>query len=135
MRELLGGRDDDRLDLRRDTAVGIGDSALVLEVEHIAHAAHYVLDTELTAGVDGQAVVLDNPDTVKSGDSLPDDIHPLVHVEEPALILVDTNGHDHLVEHGQGAFQDIEMSCGKGIERSREECSLFHNCQSMGVLP
>ena len=126
MGELLGGRDYDRFDVRSKAPVGIGYRPLVLEIQHIAYASHYMLDAEFAALVDRQRVVFYYLNTFKAISYLTDYVNPLVHREESPLVLVDTDRHDYLVEHREGALEDIEVTCGEGIEGSRKQCLSFH---------
>ena len=135
MREFLCGRDDDSLDFRSKTAVGIRDGTLVLEIKHVPDAPYYMGDTQLAAGIDSKVVVFDYLDPVHTADSLAYDIHTLVHAEESAFVLVDTDCDDDFIEHSQRPAENIQMAGGKRIERSREKCFTFHNFQSIGVLP
>ena len=66
---------------------------------------------------------------------LPDDGEPLVHVEETALVLVDTHGDDHFVEHRERTFEDIQMAGRERVERTGKQGFGFHNCQLIGVFP
>ena len=135
MCKLLGSRNDHGLYLGSDAAVGIGDGAFVLEIEHVAHSSDDMMDAELTACIYCEAVVFRDTHALHTGRRLTDYVHALVHVEEAAFILVDTDRHHYLVEHREGSLENIEMACGKRIERPGEECCPFHNCQSIGVLP
>ena len=59
---------------------------------------------EFVAGVDGEIVVLDDAYALNSLSGLGDYVHPLVHIEEAALVLVDADGDYHFVEHCQSSF-------------------------------
>ena len=126
MSELLCSRDDDRLYVRSEAPVGVGYRPLVLEIEHIAYASHYMLDAEFAALVDRKGVVFDYFNTFESLSYLTDYVNPLVHRKESPLVLVDTDRHDYLVEHREGTLEDIEVTCGEGIEGSRKQCLSFH---------
>lgn len=126
MRKLLSCRDYDGLDIWRKAAVRISDGALCLEVYHIADSAHDVAYSKLMASVDCQIVIFYDADALQALDSLTYDGNALVHVEEAALVLVDADSDDDFVEHCQCPFKNIEMSRGKRIEGSREQCFNFH---------
>ena len=135
MRELLGRRDDDGLDVRGQAAVRVGDGALGLEVDHVPHAADDVVDAQLVAGVDREVLILDDRHAGQPFGGLPDDAQALVHVEEAALVLVDAHGDDDFVEHRERAFEDIQMAGRERVERTGKQGFRFHNCQSIGVFP
>ena len=120
MGEFLGRGNDYGLDFRGQPPVHVRNGPLRLEVEHVPHSTDDMPDTQLTAGIDGKVVVFDNPDSGQAADSLGYDVHPLVHREEPGLVLVDTDGHDDFVEHGQSPLEYIQVSCGEWIEGTWE---------------
>lgn len=127
MRKLLGGRDDDGLDFRRQFPVRVCYGTLRLEINHIPDTAHDVPDAELVTSIYGEVVILDDAHPLKPLDCLTDDVDTLVHIEEAAFVLIDSDSHDHFVEHCQCPFQYIQMSCSKRVERPREQCLGFHN--------
>ena len=135
MGELLGRRNDDGLDVRGQAAVRVGDGALGLEVDHVPDTADDVVDAQFVAGVDGEVAILDDRDAGKPLRSLPDDVEPLLHVEEAALVLVDTHGDDHFVEHREGTLENVQMTGRERVERAGEQGFRFHNCQLIGVFP
>ena len=93
-------------------------------------------DAHLAADIHGQPVIFDTGDACHALSGLANDIQTLVHVEEPAFVLVDTGCHDDFVEHRQRTPQDIQMAGSKGIEGSGKQSDSFHyNCQLTGVLP
>ena len=116
MGEFLGGRNDYGLDFRGETTVRIRNGAFGLEIEHIPYSSYYMLDTKRLAGVDSQVVVLYDPDVVHPRNGLAYYLQTLPVGEESPLVLIDAHGDDDLVEHSQGSFQNVEMSCGKGVE-------------------
>ena len=73
-------------------------------------------DTQFAADIDSQLVLLDDPSAVPPGSRLTDDVHALVHVEEAALVLIDTDTDDDFVKHRECTFQNIQMTCSEGIE-------------------
>ena len=60
VRELLGGGDYYRFNLRRKPAVGVRDAALRLEIEHVSYSPDYMFDAKRAADVDSEAVVGDD---------------------------------------------------------------------------
>ena len=94
-----------------------------------------MLYAQLAANINCQTVILDDAHSFKTGNSLPDDVNSLFVWKESALIYVHTYSHNHFVKHGQRTFENIEMSCCERIERSREQCFSFHNCQFIGARP
>ena len=127
--ELLCCRDDNGLHIRSQTAVRIGDGALRLEIYHVADSPDDVTDAKFTALVDGQVVVLDDADALQPDSRLSDDLDPLLVREEASLVYIDSHSHDHFVEHGQGSFQDIEMSCSERVKGPWKHRYSFHNQQ------
>ena len=113
---FLCSRDNDSLDIRSELSVRIRYRPLCLEVDHVADSPDDVPDAEFTALIDGQIVILDDADTFKAACSLTYDIHPLLIGEETPLVYIDTDSHDHLIEHGKGPLQNVEMSGCKRIE-------------------
>lgn len=135
MGEFLGGRNDYRLDIWGEAAVGVGDRALSLEIDHIAHSPDNHVDAKFAAGIYGKIVVLDDTDTLETLDGLIDYGHLGIHVEEAAFVLVDTHGDNYLVEHRQGALEDIQMAGCERVEGPGEQCFVFHIFQLIGVFP
>ena len=124
---FLSGRYYDRLDIRSELAVCIGNRPLRLEVYHVPDATHDVPDAELAAFVDSQIVILDDADTFKACRCLPYDVDPLFIRKESSLVYIDSYCNDYFVKHGQGPLQNIEMARSKGIERSRKHSYSFHH--------
>ena len=120
VRELLRGRDYDGVDIGIEPAVRIGVALLGLEVHEVSYATDYVLDSQLFAGVGGEAFVVDYPHAAEPLGGLLDDVHFLLGRKETSLVLVDAYGHNHFVEHGERPLQDVQMAGGKGIEGSRK---------------
>ena len=50
-----------------------------------------------------------------------DHVGALVDGEETLLVLVDQDGHHHLVVEAGGAADDVEVPVGNGVERSRTD--------------
>ena len=65
MRKLLSRRNDDRLDIRRQLAVGIGDGTLRLEIDHVPDSTHDMADAQFAACVYGQIVIINDAYTLK----------------------------------------------------------------------
>ena len=127
MGKLLGRRDDDGFNLGSQAAVCVGDGPFVFKIEHVAHAPHYVAYAKVAADVDGKSVVLNDFDILKPGSGLAyDALFLIVGIKAP-LVLVDADGNDHVVEHCKGAPQDVEVTCGKGVERPGEQCCSVHS--------
>ena len=124
--EFLGGRDDNSLDFRSEPPVHVGNRPFSLEIEHIPYSTDYMPYTQLAASIDSKIIVFNDLDSGQSPDSLGDNFHPLVHCKETRLVLIDTHGHDDLVEHGERPFENVKVPRGKGIERTREQCCFFH---------
>ena len=120
MREFLRSRDDDGFNLRGKPAVCIRDASLILEIEHVAYATHYVMYAQLPADIYGQAIIIDSTDPFHAGSSLADDVQFLLGSKESSFILVHTNSHHDFVEHRERARENIEVSLGKRIEGPRE---------------
>ena len=120
MGEFLSGRYDNSLNLGSEAAVGVCDGPFGLEVDHVSNPSHNMTDTELAAGIDSKVVILDDGDSFHPCSRLADNIEFLVHLEEAALVLIDTDGDNDLVEHGKRPVQNIQMTCCERIERSRE---------------
>lgn len=120
MRVLLKGRDDKGLNFRRKPVVHIRNGPLVLEIKHVPHAPDDMMDTFLAASVDGKIIILDDFHPTEALGRLTDDVNALVHSEKASLVLIYTHSHDHLVKHGEGAAEDVQMACGEGVERARE---------------
>lgn len=117
MCELLGSRYQDGLNVRSQFPVGVCYGTLCLEIYHIPYTSHYVLYTQFLACVDGQVVIFDHPDSFKPFSGLADDLHPLFCAEEPVLVDIDAYGDDYFIEHSQGAFQYVQVPCGKRVKR------------------
>ena len=116
MGEFLCGRDYDGLDLGSQPAVRIGDGTFVFEVKHVPHATDYMADAKPAADFYGKSVVIDGPYSRDAGCSLAYDIQLLFGSEETAFVLVDTDCHHDLVEHGEGTLEYIQMPFGKRVE-------------------
>ena len=127
MGELLGRGDDYGLYVRGHAAVGVGYRPFVLEVEHVPDPAHDMVYAQLAADVDGQPVIFDHAHPVHAGDGLPYDILFLGVGEETHLVLVDSYGDDHVVEHGQGAGEYVEVPGREGVEGPREQSCPVHS--------
>ena len=63
---FLSRRDDDCLDLRSKTTVGIRYGPLGLEVDHITHTTYYMTYASFATCVYGEIVVFDNCNTLKT---------------------------------------------------------------------
>ena len=118
--EFLGSRDDDRLYLRGEAAVGIGDGAFLLEIEHIAYAADDVGYAEIAAHINRKPIVFNNLHAVKPVCGLTYDIHSLLVCVESSLVLVHTNCNHYGIKHSEGALENIEVPCGERVEGSGE---------------
>lgn len=116
MRILLSCRDDDGFDFRSKLAVCIRDRALCLEINHIAYTSDDVSYTKLTALVNSEVVILDDMDSLQTGSRLTDYADPLVIIEEAALIDIDSDCNNHLIKHGKGTLEDIQVTCCERIK-------------------
>ena len=128
---LLGRRNDDGLDFGREPAVGIGYGPFALEIKHVAHASYDVVNPHLATHVYGETVIFDYADALHAVGGLTYYGHPLVHVVESGLVLVDAYCDDHGVEHRERPLEYVEVSRSERIEGSGEKC---YSCQFMGVL-
>ena len=126
MGELLSRRYDDSLDVRCEPPVSVSYGTLSLEVNHIPHPTDDMVYAQFVAGVNGKVVILHYADSVQTAHSLTDYAYPLVHIEEPTFVLVDSHGHDHFIKHRQRTLQDVEMTGRKRVKRPREQCFRFH---------
>ncbi len=127
--KLLGGRDDDGLDLRSQPAVGIGNRPFVLEVQHVAYTPDNVAYAEVAAHVNGEPVIFNYLNIVQPGSGLAYNAFLLLIGVEARFVLVDAYCDHYIVEHGEGAAQNIQVTGRKGIERSREKCCFVHSTQ------
>ena len=107
---FLGGRDDDSVDLGSKMPVCICNRLLIVEVRHVADSPDDVLYTKLTADVHGKAVVTYDPDPLQVLSGLGYDVLALLHGEKAFFSLVDSNGHDYLVEDREGPGKDVQMA-------------------------
>ena len=107
-------------------AVRVSDRLLVVEIRHIPYSPDNVADTEFAADVDGKAFIMNDSNTVNAFCGLTDDVLTLLHREEAALVLIDSHGHDNLVEDGQGPCEDVQMACREWIKRPRKQCYAIH---------
>ena len=100
MGKFLRGRYYDGFEVGCEQAVGIGYRPFVLEVEHIAHAPDYMLDTQRVAEIDGETVVIDYRYPIELFYGLKNDVAALLVVKKPALVLIDTDGDYDFVKDG-----------------------------------
>ena len=116
MREVLRGRYDDGLDVGGEPAVRVGGALLGVEVGHVAHTTHYVMYPEAAAGIDGEAVVIDDAYTLHAPGGLSDYFLLLSRGIESAFVLVDADGDDNLVKDRKSPLENVEMSFGERVE-------------------
>jgi len=126
VRIFLRRRDDDSLDFRGEAAVCIGNRTFILKIKHVSDSSDYMSDSKFAADVDGQSVILDDLDSIKSRSGLTDDVYFLVVVVETALVLIDTDCHDKFVKHGQSSLENIEVTGCEGVKRTRKKNCAFH---------
>ena len=79
-------------------------------------------DSQFPAFVHGKIVIFDDAHSLDAFDGLADDVEPLVHVEESALVLVDADCYHYFVKHRESPLENVEMPCGKRVEGPREQC-------------
>ena len=116
MGEFLGSRNYDSVYFRRKTAVRISYGAFRLEIYHVPDSADNMSYAEFSADIHGEGVVSRDPDSFQPCSGLPDDFGLRLRGKMPSFVYVYPYGYDYLVEHGQCAFENIEMTCRERIE-------------------
>ena len=121
MGELLGSRNDDGLDFRGYASVSVSYGALIFKIEHIPHSPDNMAYAQLPADFYCETVVGDNIHPVRhAGSRLAYDINLLLSIVEAPLVLVYADGDHHLVKHGEGTFEYVEMARRERVERPWE---------------
>ena len=106
-----------KLSVFRSVGAGVGSLPVIL-IASFCYADRMV---------DGQPVIFDHAHPVHAGDGLAYDILFLGVGEETHLVLVDSYGDDHAVEHGQGAGEYGEVPGREGVEGPREQSCPVHS--------
>ena len=124
------GHEEDRVDVRRQDAVVVGELHLGLEVADRAQAADDRAGAAGAAEVDGQAVERLDLDPVRRcaglGERLADDADARLDVEQRRLARVGQDADDDAVEHGRGALDDVEVAVRDRVERARVDRDGVH---------
>ena len=117
---FLGGWDDNGVDVRIQMTIRVSHRLLIVEIGHIPHSPDYVLDAQLFTKLDCQAVIRDDLHALEASGGLGDDVLTLLHRVEPALGLIDSDRHDHLVKDCQGSGKNVQMAGGERVKGTRE---------------
>ena len=112
------GHDEEGLDLRGQLTVHQGHLELVLEVGHGAQPADDGTRLLLPQVVDQQAREVADRDVGQVAQRLSGHGVPLLDAERGTFLGVDQNADLHLVEDRGGAFGNIDVPVGDGIERA-----------------
>jgi hypothetical protein len=116
MSKLLRRRNDDCLYLGGESAVGVGNRSLGLEIDHVSDTPDYMTDAKFTTYVNGKVIIMNDSHTFHSGSSLTDDIDLLVIRKETPFSYIDSHGNHDLIKHRKGSLQNVQMTCGEWIE-------------------
>ena len=114
--------------------VGIGYGPLRLEVNHIPHSSDDVPDSQLPAAVHSQIVVGNHRHSGETAGGLPYDVQSFFLIVKAPFVGIYTHGHHHLVEHGEGAFENVEVTGRERVERTREKGSCHFMCSFFSHL-
>lgn len=124
--ELLRRGDDNGFNIRGKASVSIRYRTFIVEIDHVSDAAHNVMDSQLAADVDGKAVIGHDFHTSHALASLAYYVETGFLAVEAAFVLIDTDSHNDIVEHGECTFEDIEMTRSERVEGARKKSSFIH---------
>src|SRR6266851_4644577 len=120
--QRVGGHEQ-RLDLGHPV-VHLRHLHLVLEVADGAQALDHRGDPVGRAEVHQQAVEPLDPDVAVAAGDLAEHLDPLVDREQALLGHIDQHRDDHLVVEPRGAADDVEVTVGDRIKRTRTDYAL-----------
>src|SRR5262249_3029562 len=86
------------------------------------------------AVVDQQAVEGVHPDVSVPGGDRGEHLHPLLHGEQAGFGFVDQDRDDDLVVELAGPTDDVEMTLGHGVERTRADSAPHGACTYQSVV-
>src|SRR5699024_6217849 len=106
-----------------ELAVHLSHLQLVVEIADRAQPFHDRGDVVVATVVHHQAVPGVDADVRQCRGGVPQHLDPLVDREHPPFALIDQHGHGHLVEQPGGTLDDVEVTIGHRVVRTRAYCT------------
>src|SRR3954449_1009486 len=116
---LLGGRHEERFQVRVETAVHAGELELVFEIRYRAQPAQYHTGALMAHEIDQPAAEADHMHVFYIAEHCARDLDPLVEREIGFLGVARSDPEDERIEEPAGAAHDLLVAAGERIKRSR----------------